>query len=110
MGGGEAGGFADALTHVGQEIAADFAASGDFDFGDERAVEEEALFNPDAARDFADGEAGGVGAEVLGVDDGALKHLDAFFLALFDFLVDFDGVASLKGDYGALLAVANLLN
>ena len=44
------------------------------------------------------------------LDYNALKHLDAFFCAFFNFIVDFDGIAdAILGKVGSELVSANLL-
>src|ERR1700730_13957586 len=88
----DAGRLADSVAEVVQARAADDAALRNFDAIDARAVQQERAFHADAVGDAADGDRLGWAAVLTDRHD-AFEHLDAFFAALDDLRVDFDGVA-----------------
>ncbi len=87
--------LADAAAEVVEFGAADLAALGHFDFGNEGAVEGVDALDAFAVAQFAHGDGLAFGAAAF-ADDDAGKNLDAFFAAFDDSVMDLDGVTDIE--------------
>src|ERR1700683_711584 len=94
-------GLPDPVSQVVELGAADVAAGGGLDLGDDRRVEREGAFDADAEADLADAE-GLAHAAALASDHDALEHLDALPVAFHDPDRDLHRVAG--GEVGPVVA------
>src|SRR5690606_37647048 len=69
---GQAGALTSALAHVAEVVAADFAALGNLNLQNERAVQQKTLFDANTAGNTANGDAAGVCALAVGADHQTL--------------------------------------
>ena len=94
-----------------EEVAANLGPAHNLDFFYQRAMQQERFFDADARSNFADSDAASVLAFVVSADDHALEHLNALFVALFDFLIDAHSVAAANIDnLSFLLLVVDFLD
>lgn len=101
--------LADAAAKVVELGAADLAALGDLDFGNEGAVEGVDALDAFAVAEFAHGDGLALGAAAF-ADDDAGENLDALFAAFDDSVVDLDGVTDVEfGGVGLHLLTLDLL-
>lgn len=98
----ETGTLTGAATEVAEVVAAYLGTLGNFDLQDERAVEQEALFNADTACDLANSDAARQALLAVTTDNDTLKNLGSLFVTFFNLLVHTYGVARTDVDDLAL--------
>ena len=104
------GSLTDAVTQVVQLGAAHLTNTDDLDAGHVGGVQGEGLLHAATVGNTADGEGLGDAAAVLS-DNGTLEDLDSLAVALFDLVLDTNGVTDLEGGDSLLqLLIGKSLN
>lgn len=94
LGSAETRALAATLTQVAEIIAANLGTLGHLYLEYQWAMDKKAFFNADSGRNFADGDPASQRLFTIATNNYALKHLSAFFVAFFDFLVNPNGITT----------------